>query len=124
MSFNRISQACLKGGIVALAAAAFAWAVPMAQAGAIRYAGKMVVKGTTAAASATASGSQTAVNKIQTDAVPATRNAGNSVKHALVRAGGATANGAKDGGAVVYYGARRTPGTVANGARSAWRAIW
>ena len=124
MSLNRVSRACLKAGMVALAAAMFAWTVPTARAGALRYAGKMVVKGTTAAAAATASGGQAAVNKVQTDAVPATTNAGNSVKRALAHAGQATSNGAKNGGAAIYYGAKRSPHTVAHGAKSAWRAIW
>jgi hypothetical protein len=123
MSLKSISPACLKGGIV-VAAAMFAWTVPTARAGALRYAGKMVVKGTTAAAAATASGGQIAVDKIQTDAVPATANAGNSVKRALVHAGQVTTNGAKDGGSAIYYGAKRTPHTLAHGAKSAWRAIW
>jgi hypothetical protein len=124
MSLNSISRACLKAGMVVLAAVMFAWTGPSARAGALRYAGKMVVKGTTAAATATASGGQAAVNKVQTDAVPATANAGNSVKRAVVHAGQVTTNGAKDGGAVIYYGAKRTPHTVAHGAKSAWRAIW
>lgn len=124
MSLKGILRACLKAGIVAVAAAMFAWAVPTARAGALRYAGRMVAKGTTAAASATASESQAAVNKVQTDAVPETAKAGHSVKHALARAGDATTNGAKDGGAVIYYGAKRTPHTMAHGAKSAWRAVW
>ncbi len=119
-----ISRACLKGAMVALAVMMFAWSVPMARAGAIRSAGKMIAKGTAVAAAATVSGGQAAVNTIQTDAVPATANAGNSVKRALVHAGHATTNGAKDGGAAVYYGAKRTPRTVAHGASSLWRAIW
>ncbi|HEX5413652.1 MAG TPA: hypothetical protein VFZ27_17530 [Terriglobia bacterium] len=124
MSLNAISRACLKAGLLALAATMFAWTVPTARAGALRYAGKMVAKGTTAAASATASGSHAAVNKFQTDAVPATARAGHSFKRTLAHAGNATTNGAKDGGAFIYYGAKRTPHTVAHGAISAWRAIW
>lgn len=124
MSLKRVSRACLKGGMVALAAVLVTWAAPAARAGAIRYAGRMVVKGTAVAAAATASGGQDAMNKIQTDAVPATANAGSSVKRALVHAGQVTTNGAKDGGAAVYYGAKRTPHTVATGAKSLWRAIW
>ena len=124
MSMNGISRTCLKGGMVALAAAMFAWAAPTARAGAIRGAGKLIAKGTAVAAAATVSGGEAAVNKIQTDAVPATADAGNSVKRRLVHAGHATTNGAKDGGAVVYYGAKRTPHTVAQGAKSLWRVIW
>ena len=124
MSLKGISRACLKGAPVALAIMMFAWSVPMARAGAIRDAGKMIAKGTAVAAAATVAGGQAAVNTIQTDAVPATTNAGNSVKRALVHAGQATTNGAKDGGAALYYGAKRTPHTVAHGARSLWRAIW
>jgi hypothetical protein len=124
MSLNGISRACLKAGMLALAAAVFAWAVPTARAGALRYAGKMVARGTTAAASATASGSQTAVNKFQTDAMPATARAEHSVRRTLAHAGAATTNGAKDGGAFIFYGAKRTPHTVAVGAKTAWRAIW
>jgi hypothetical protein len=124
MSLNRVSRACLKVGMAALAATMFAWTAPTARAGAIRYAGKMVVKGTAVAAAATASGGEAAVNKIHTEAVPATTSAGSSVKHALVHAGQATTNGAKDGGAFVYYGAKRTPYEVAHGAKSLWRAVW
>lgn len=124
MSLNRISTACLKGALGALAIMLFAWSVPTARAGAIRYAGKMVARGTAVAAAATVAGGQAAVNKVESDAVPATTNAGNSVKRALVHAGHATTNGAKDGGAAVYYGAKRTPHTVAHGASSLWRAVW
>lgn len=124
MLLTGISRACVKAGMLALAAALFAWTVPTARAGALRYAGKMVARGTTAAASATASGSQAAVNRFQTDAVPATARAGHSVKRTLAHAGAATTNGAKDGGAFIFYSAKRTPHTVAHGAKSAWRAIW
>jgi hypothetical protein len=124
MSLNRVTRACLKGGMVALAAVLVTWAAPAARAGAIRYAGRMVVKGTAVAAAATASGGEAAMDKIQSDAVPATANAGNSVKRALVHVGQVTTNGAKDGGAAVYYSAKRTPHTVATGAKSLWRAIW
>jgi hypothetical protein len=124
MLLKQVFRACLKAGIVALAAMMLVWAAPTARAGAIRYAGKMVVKGTAEAAAATASGSEAAVNKIHTEAVPATTNAGSSVKRALVRVGQATTNGAKNSGAVVYYGAKRAPHTVAAGTKAAWRAIW
>ena len=124
MSLTGISRACVNAGMLVLAAALFAWTVPTARAGALRYAGKMVARGTTAAAAATASGSQAAVNRFQTDAVPATARAGHSVRRTLAHAGAATTNGAKDGGAFIYYGAKRTPHTVAYGAKTAWRAIW
>ena len=96
---------------------------PAARAGAIRYAGKMVVKGTAVAAAATASGGEAAVDKVQS-AVQATSNAGSSVKHVLAHASQVTTDGAKDGGAAVYYGAKRTPYEVAHGAKSLWRAVW
>jgi len=124
MGLKGISRFCLKGAPVALAVLMFGWSVPMARAGAIRDAGKMIAKGTAVAAAATVAGGQAAVNKVQTDAMPATADAGNSVKRALVHAGHATTNGAKNGGAVVYYGAKRTPHMVAHGATSLWRAIW
>lgn len=124
MALKGFSGVCLKGALAALAVMTFAWSVPPARAGAIRHAGRMVAKGTAVAAAATVSGSQAAANKIQTDAVPATANAGHSVKRTLVHAGHATTNGAKDGGAAVYYGAKRTPHTVASGARSVWRVMW
>ena len=123
MSLNRISRVCLKGGMVALAAAMFAWTVPTARAGAIRDAGKMVAKGTAVAAAATVAGGQAAINKVETDAGPATSNAGNSVRRALAHAGHATTNGAKNGGAAVYYGAKRAPHFVAHNAKSLWRAV-
>lgn len=124
ISLKKLRGAGLKLGVAALAVTAFTWATPVARAGAIRYAGKMIAKGTAVAAAATAAGSETAVNKVQSDAMPATSHAGHSVKHALVHAGHATTNGAKDGGAAVYYAFKRTPHTVAKGARSIWRVIW
>jgi hypothetical protein len=124
MSLNRVSRACLKAGMVALAAMLIAWTGPTTRAGAVRYAGKMVVKGTAVAAAATAAGGEAAVNKVESDAVPATSHAGNTLKRALVHAGQVTTNGAKNSGAVVYYGAKRTPHTVARGAKSIWRAVW
>jgi len=124
MSLKRISGACLKGTLVALAVMMFAWSTPVARAGAIRDAGRVIAKGTAVAAAATVAGGQAAVNTVQADAVPATADAGNSVKRALVHVGHVTTNGAKDGGAAVYYGAKRTPHTVAEGAKSLWRAIW
>lgn len=124
MSLNRLTRACLKGGMVGLAAMTFLWAAPVARAGAIRYAGKMVVKGTAVAAAATAAGGQAAVDRVQSEAVPATNEAGHSLKHALVHAGHATTNAGKDGGAAIYYGAKRAPHTVAKGAKSLWRIIW
>lgn len=124
MSLNRISRAWLKVAMAVLAVAMFAWMAPIARAGAVRYAGKMVAKGTAVAAAATVAGGQAAVNTVESDAGPATNNAGNSVKHALVHAGHATTNGAKDGGAAIYYGAKRAPHTVVKGARTIWRVIW
>lgn len=124
MLMNRISRASLKAGMVALAITMFAWMAPTARAGAIRYAGKMVMKGTAVAAAATAAGSEAAANKIQSDAVPATASAGSSVKQALVHAGHATTNGAKDGGAAVYYSAKRAPHAVAHGAKALWHVLW
>ena len=124
MSLNRVFRACLKAGMVVLAAMLIAWTGPTARAGAIRYAGKMVVKSTAVAAAATAAGGEAALNKVESDAVPATNHAENSVKRALVHVGHVTTNGAKNGGAVVYYGAKRTPHAVAHGAMSLWRAVW
>ena len=124
MSLNRISGVCLKAGMVVLAAMMLAWTAPVARAGVIRYAGKMVLKGTADAAGATVAGGQAAMNKVQTDAMPATENAGNSVKRALIHVGQMTTNGAKDGGAAIYYGAKRTPYAVKHGAKSMWHAIW
>jgi len=124
MSLNRVSRAGLKVGMVALALLMFAWAAPNANAGAIRYAGKMVAKGTAVAAAATAAGGQAALDKVQTEAGPAADNAGSSIKRSLANVGRATTNGAKNGGAAVYYGAKRTPHTVAHGARVLWHKIW
>lgn len=123
MSHNRVYRAWLKAGVGALAAAMIAWAAPAAQAGAVRYAGRVIVKGTAAAASATVAGGQVAADKMQS-AGQSTTGAGSAVKHALVHAGQATTNGAKDGGAVIFYGTKRAPHTVAHGAKSLWHAIW
>lgn len=124
MGLNWISRTCLKIAMAVLAVAMFAWMAPVARAGAVPYAGKMIAKGTAVAAAATVAGGQAAVNKVESDAGPAANNAGNSVKHALVHAGHATTNGAKDGGAAIYYGAKRAPHTVAQGAKAIWRVIW
>ncbi len=124
MSLKLVSRKFLKAAMVGLAITMFAWMAPVARAGAIRYAGKMIAKGTAVAAAATAAGGQAAVNKIQTDAGPAANNAGNSVKNALVHAGQVTTNGAKDGGAAIYYGAKRAPHTMAQGAQKLWHVIW
>lgn len=124
MSLKKLRGAGLKLGVLALAVMAFAWAAPPARAGAIRYAGKMIAKGTAVAAAATAAGSETAINKVQSDAMPATSRAGSSVKHVLIHAGHMTTNGAKDGGAAVYYACKRAPHTVAKGAKTIWRVIW
>src|SRR5579884_1468516 len=114
MSQNRVYRACLKAGIGAMAAAMMAWAAPGAQAGAIRYAGRMIAEGTAAAASATVAGGQVAADKVES-AGQTTSSAGSAVKHALVHAGQATTNGAKNGGAAIYYGTKRAPYTVAHG---------
>lgn len=124
MSLNRISRSCLKAGMVALAAMVFVWSAPTARAGAIRYAGKMVMKGTAVAAAATAAGTEAAAGKVQSEAVPATANASSSIKHTLVHVGHATTNGAKDGGAAIYYSAKRAPHAVAHGAKALWHVVW
>ena len=124
MFLNRVSRAGLKVGMVALAVMMFAWAAPNARAGAIRYAGKMIAKETAVAAAATAAGGEPAIHKVQSEAGPAASSAGNSVKRSLANVGRATTNGAKDGGAAVYYSAKRAPHTVATGARMLWHKIW
>lgn len=124
MGLNRVLRSCFKVALAVLAVAMMAWTAPVARAGAIRYAGNMVARGTAVAAAATVAGGQVAVNKVESDAGPVTSNAGSSVKGALVHVGQVTTNGAKDGGAVIYYGAKRTPHTVAAGAKALWRTIW
>ena len=121
---NRVSGAGLKVGMVALAIMMFAWAAPNARAGAIRYAGKVIAKETAVAAAATAAGGEAALNKVQSEAGPVASNAGSSVKHSLADVGRVTTNGAKDGGAAVYYSAKRAPHTVAHGASILWHKIW
>jgi hypothetical protein len=123
MTQNRPYRAWIRAGLVALAAAAFAVAVPTAKAGAIRYAGKMIAKGTAVAAAATVAGGQAAADRVES-AGQSTGSAGSAVKHALVHVGQATTNGAKNGGAAIYYGTKRAPYTVAHGAKSLWRAVW
>ncbi|MEJ2008977.1 MAG: hypothetical protein P8Z30_12620 [Acidobacteriota bacterium] len=123
MPLNRVSGA-VRVVTVAMGLLMFAWAAPNASAGALRYAGKMAAKGTAVAAAATATGGQAALDKVQSETGQATSSAGNSLRRSLANVGRATTNGAKNGGAAVYYSAKRAPHTVAHGARMLWHKIW
>jgi hypothetical protein len=94
---------------VALATAAM---TPQAQAGAIRYAGKQVAKGTTAVASAAASGGSTVAGGVET--------AGKSTGNFVVKGADATA----DGATAVGKGVISAPGVVAHGTKAASKAVW
>jgi hypothetical protein len=131
MLLNRIYGVCIKASVVALALEALVWAVPVAQAGAIRYAGKMVVQGTNAAASATASGGAAAADKATSvaKATPgALGSAAGATGNAAVSVGKVAGQGVEEGAGAIAYGARQAPGIVARkttaGAKSLWHAIW
>lgn len=121
---GRVSRTSLAIAMIALAVTMFVWASPNAKAGAIPYVGKMIAKGTAVAVAATATGGEAALNKVQSAAGQASCSAGNSVGQALSSVGQAAANGARDGGAVVYYGVKRTPHALANGAKALWHEVW
>ncbi len=131
MSSNRILGIWVKTSIAALALAAFVWAAPTAQAGAIRYAGKMILQGTNAAAAATASGGEAAADRA-TSAARTTGgvlgNAANATGNAVVSAGKVVGSKVEMGAGAVAFGAKQAPHTIAHkttaGARSLWHAIW
>ncbi len=128
---NRIHHLITKSSIGLLALAALMWAAPVAQAGAIRYAGKMIMQGTNAAAAAAASGGESAAG----GATSAAQATGGVLGNALGATGNAVRGAGKDAGDAVVlgasatvWGARQAPGIVARktsaAARSLWHAIW
>jgi len=131
MTSNKLLGVFAKISIVALALVALVWAAPPAQAGAIRYAGKMIVQGTNAAAAATASGGEAAADGT-TSAAKATggalSSAARTTGNAAVSVGKAAGQGVEEGAGAVAFGAKQAPGIVARkttaGARSLWHAIW
>jgi hypothetical protein len=100
---------------LAVALAFTALSLP-AKAGAIRYVGGQVAKGSSAAVSAAASGGSTVAGGVAT--------AGKSTGNILAKGADATADGAAAVGKAVVA----TPGAVAHGtkaaAKSVWKAIW
>lgn len=96
---------------IAVAAGLALWA-PGVQAGAVRYAGKEIAKGSTAVASAAASGGATVAGGVA--------SAGHSTKGAMSGPASAVGNGAT----TVAKGVVATPGVVARGSKSAAKTIW
>ena len=131
MISNRVIGIFARISIAALALAALVWAAPPAQAGAIRYAGKMIMQGTNAAAAATASGGEAAANGA-TGAAKATggalSNAASATGNAAVNVGKVAGQGVEEGAGAIAFGAKAAPGVVARnttaGARKLWHAIW
>jgi hypothetical protein len=97
--------------VLAVAAGLALW-TPGAQAGAVRYAGKQITKGTAAVASAAASGGSAVAGGVV--------SAGQSTKGAVATA----ADAVGDGAVAVAKGATATPGLVAHGTSKAARAVW
>ena len=110
-----------------LVAIALGCTAPAAQAGVIRHTGKMVLKGTTVAATATASGGEVAANKTRNAAVSAPGTIGNAAVatgHAVASAGKTTATGVGNGAVAVSHGVAKTPGALAHGATAVWHVVW
>lgn len=97
---------------VLVAAIALAVLVPQAQAGALRYAGNQIAKGTSAAASVAAAGGASVAGTAE--------SAGVATGGAFVNAAYATAHGAK----TVGKAALKAPVMVGRGVASASKAIW
>ena len=111
---NRITSFNFFAGV--LVTIVLGWTAPAAQAGLIRHTGKTVLKGTTTAATATASGSEVAADK--------TRNVAKSAPRAIGSAGKATATGVGNGAVAVSHGAQKAPGAAAHGAAAVWHVVW
>ncbi|MCL5671031.1 MAG: hypothetical protein M1423_07025 [Acidobacteria bacterium] len=131
MLSNRFYSLFPKFSIAALALAALVWSAPVAQAGAIRYAGKMIMQGTNAAAAATASGGEAAADKatsVAKAAPGALGSAASATGNAVVSAGKVAGNGVEVGASAVVSGARQASGIIARntsaGAKSLWHVIW
>lgn len=84
---------------------ALGWTFLPAQAGAIRFAGKKLVQGSTAVAGATADGAQAAGG-------------------GMAAAGKASGGAVKTGAVAVGKGAKAAPGLIARGGKSIVKAIW
>ena len=97
--------------IVSVSAAmiALAWFVPLAQAGAIRYAGKELQKGSVAAVQKTSDAAGTAAGSVE-------------------EAGKATGTALKEGAATVGKDVISAPGAAVRGTKSTaskiWNAVW
>lgn len=93
-----------KSLVIVLGAACTLWLAQSAQAGAIRYAGKKIGKGSAQVASVTASGVQATAEGVTT-------------------AGKATGGVVKTGAVAVGKGAAATPGLVVRGTKAGVKAI-
>jgi hypothetical protein len=113
--------------VPAMAVVLLLWGVPLARAGAIRYAGSEIAKGTNAAAMTATARGMSAADHIQS----AAKATGGTLSHAAGEAGhgvvsfGKTAgDGASDGVAAVIQGAKSAPEVAARGTTTAAGAIW
>jgi hypothetical protein len=97
-------------------ALALAAMTPPAQAGAVRYVGAKIAKGTSSVTSAAASGGATVAGGVE--------SAGKTSGNVLVKGADATA----DGVVAVGKGAKAAPAAVAHGtvaaSKAVWKAVW
>lgn len=110
-----------------LGAIVLGWTAPATQAGVIRHSGKMILKGTTTAATATASGSEVAADKTRSAAESAPGAIGSAAVttgHVVGSAGKATATEIGNGAVAVSHGTEKVPGAVAHGAAAVWHVVW
>ena len=102
----------MKVFVILFAAAVLLLFTPQAQAGAIRYAGRQIAKGTTAVTSAAASGGATVAGGVAA--------AGKTTGGVIAKGAGATAEGT----VAVGHGVVAAPGAVAHATKVAGKAIW
>ena len=94
---------------IGLSALVLSWTAGYAHAGAVRYAGKQITKGTVAVAQTTANAAGSAVG-----------TAGNGAATVGKTTGGALQTGAS----AVAKGAKATPGLAAKGGKALGKKIW
>ena len=98
---------------IGLGALFLSWTAGYAHAGAIRYAGKQVTKGTVAAVQTTANAAGSAAGTAAGGAASVGRSAGGAIQ---------------TGASTVAKGAKATPGVVAKGGKALgkkiWKAVW
>lgn len=113
---NRIHRLITKSSIGLLALAALMWAAPAAHAGAIRYAGKMIMQGTNAAAAATTSGGEAAADG-------AVQYAGKMIMQGTNAAAAAAASGGESAADRATSAAQATGGVLGNALGATGNAV-